>query len=785
MLALTNIGCTDDEIFSDDSKLLPNEQGLGLQNNSYDLTSARQSFVNEVTGISPWAFSNSADWISLSPTTGTGTTDVTFNVSENTSALQTRTNVLYLKSTDPVFDATLPMSVSQGTAVPYITPEVTSVSFSGKGGSSTVRLSTNIIPNAAVSYYDNWISAVVTDDGKSVVITVQPNETTYSRRGTVRLEYMNNTYENISISQAAPTLNVSEGSLTYENTAGTYRVKVNSDVSWSAYTSDSWIDVSTEQRSNTDSLLDISVSPNTSVNSRTGYVTVAMVNGNSITITIVQRGIFVEIDGNLTNLSALGETREISIASNVGWTAISPESWIIVNPTNGEGNGSISVTAVDNPSLSSRIGHVIVQSVAKNASDTIIVSQRGKTFSVDSTLITFNDKGGTSSVGIHANHSWTASLQENYDWLSIDPTSGEDDAQLQITATENNTTEERTGYINVVMYNQTYTIAVHQMSKYFIVNSSVTDFTSHGGSSSVDISSNDNWTVNVEPNKEWLSSAQNSGYGNANFDVSASDNPSITDREAYVDFTSSYSGVVRINYKQAARYLYADRSDFTFFGKGGNSDVTTITTDGTFKIEQEGGWFIINRISENTFTVTATQNTNKQEREGKIIISLTDLTSGTMQLELPVRQLADGATFTKGDFTADVDWSLYSSSNASISIVGFSGDRNWSVNPGTNTSVNFVGYTSDSDWNVRYNNKGQIIGYGFTNDANWNKSGDDRFNGNVNGYSQDSNWNFNDYGIHSRIIGTGYGPDKDWNNNVGSRSNIGKTAFDNDSNWNK
>ena len=129
---------------------------------------------------------------------------------------------------------------------------------------------------------------------------------------------------------------------------------------------------------------------------------------------------------------------------------------------------------------------------------------------------------------------------------------------------ENNTTEERTGYVNVSLYDKTYQVAVHQDSKYLNVNASALKFGSKGGNSEVEIATNEDWKATIENNASWLSMDKTEGTGDCKFNVTVSENATVNARKAYIDVVTNIAGNTRLNYEQAGRYLNVDKSDFTF-----------------------------------------------------------------------------------------------------------------------------------------------------------------------------------------------------------------------------
>ena len=104
-----------------------------------------------------------------------------------------------------------------------------------------------------------------------------------------------------------------------------------------------------------------------------------------------------------------------------------------------------------------------------------------------------------------------------------------------------------------------------------------------------------------------------------------------------------------------------------------------------------------------TFTVTATENTTADKREGKVVVSLTGLVAGESKtIEIPVVQRVKSQGPDKDGFSPDADWSVVGGdTHATISITRFSADEDWSVVGGSSAfKVTVTGYDDDSDWNI-------------------------------------------------------------------------------------
>ena len=79
------------------------------------------------------------------------------------------------------------------------------------------------------------------------------------------------------------------------------------------------------------------------------------------------------------NVAALaGSTNTFDIATEIGWTVASDQTWLTVSNESGTGNKTITVTATANPTVATRTANVTV-TAADNTVRTVVVTQSGAT----------------------------------------------------------------------------------------------------------------------------------------------------------------------------------------------------------------------------------------------------------------------------------------------------------------------------------------------------------------------------------------------------------------------
>lgn len=133
----------------------------------------------------------------------------------------------------------------------------------------------------------------------------------------------------------------------------------------------------------------------------------------------------------------------LSITANIPWAASSSAPWIAFDSeTVGENSGSVAFTVAENPDLAERIGQVWVNEVVHT------VTQEGLRLytTFDPVAQTVPGSGGEYSFSILSNTTWA--LEESAEWLSIETaTSGQGDAAVRLTLSENISDEPRSAII--------------------------------------------------------------------------------------------------------------------------------------------------------------------------------------------------------------------------------------------------------------------------------------------------------------------------------------------------
>lgn len=143
--------------------------------------------------------------------------------------------------------------------------------------------------------------------------------------------------------------------------------------------------------------------------------------------------------------AATGETLTLNISSNVAWT-ISVPNWITASALSGQNNGTVTLTAAQNNTGSTRSGYI---TVVGNGAPSVNVSAMqpipaSKYLSVSPSSVTFLPEGASVSLTIASNVAWTLTVPN---WVTASALSGNGNGTVTLTAGANTGGTSRSGNV--------------------------------------------------------------------------------------------------------------------------------------------------------------------------------------------------------------------------------------------------------------------------------------------------------------------------------------------------
>lgn len=743
----------------------------------YESSSAHQiDFVVEAMDTQ-WGFSNSNDWISLSPETGKETTTVTMNIQENPFGDESRIGLFELRSLETDWTYSKTLKVSQMASSPYLYVEENYLYFGGGNEQQEILIESNC--NWTTSASVNWISLMKDATGNKLNISVLPNPEKNYRTGTFYIRYKNSSKQ-INVYQYPSTITVSDASLTFENSASELVLSLTAEADWTASTSNSWISVNPSNGTAGTHEIRISVASNASVSSRKGYVSFFTSSNQKAQIEIEQKGLYIETSVSTLSFGSKVETQSLGIISNTSWKVKSYPQWISLSDLSGSDNATIEVTTTENPTVNSRNGNIVITQEGLDISIQIEITQAGKSFYILGSFMEFPHNASSQTLKLRSELPWTSFVAG--EWISTNPQSGTTDADVTVSVLENNSYDERDGTVTYMVDGKSKVLSVHQQSKYFTIEDKVFSITSKGGKINISFGTNEKWTATIENELDWLSLSSTSGEGNGNITLIVADNPSVNTRSAIVVIDTGTGRTYRISVSQAARFLKVNTQSLMFFAHGGNQNVM-VDTDGNYKVRASDSWITIDNSINGVVNVAVSMNREEESRRGSLSIELTDLTEGSLTIVIPIIQLGQGASFIKEEYPIDKDWNISEKHGFELSITGFMTDKDW--NSSSTSTVNLIktGYREETDWNPSSDKTGEFSKDGYEDETNWENSSQQSATVDKSSYEDDKDWNSSSDKIGT-ISKDNYGNDADWSLPANQGVTISKTSYEDDKNWN-
>ncbi len=183
------------------------------------------------------------------------------------------------------------------------------------------------------------------------------------------------------INSVAGTLTVSTAILAIGAPANSTKTfDITSNVSWTVASNQPWLTLS-DQSGSGNSTVTLTCGVNPAITPRTATVMVAGAGVASKTITITQDGAAAILSCSssaLTVGSQANSTKIVDISSNISWTISSDQGWLTTSLAAGSGNGTITLTATENPTIASRTANLTVSATGV-ANQIITVTQDGGT----------------------------------------------------------------------------------------------------------------------------------------------------------------------------------------------------------------------------------------------------------------------------------------------------------------------------------------------------------------------------------------------------------------------
>ena len=435
----------------------------------------------------------------------------------------------------------------------------------------------------------------------------------------------------ITITQTPISLNVSPESIDASQEKTTKDISINSNISWSAKSSDSWITISKSSGDVGYSKTTITIAKNTTANSRTGHVEIYNKDYNvSKKVAVTQKVASLTINPESIEVGAESITKKITIESNIEWIVNSHANWITLSKSSGTaGTTTLNVNIEANTLASSRTGQITVYNQDYNITKKIVVNQAASTISVSTNSIEVGPESSTQNINITSNIPWTAKTSDS--WITLSKSTGYAGTTiLTINIGANTSTSSRSGYVE--LYNTEYNVSkrvdINQIA--FSPELSVSPNSFNVGveatTKTVTIESNFSWTAKTS--KSWIYVSKLSGSaGTTTLTIDIDANMSISSRSGYIEFYNAEYGVskrVEINQTAFCPELKVSHNTLNVEADA-ITKIITIESNISWSASVSANWISLSKSSSSmgndAIILTIEQNTTGIARSGYVEIS--------------------------------------------------------------------------------------------------------------------------------------------------------------------
>lgn len=516
----------------------PVEVSFGVE--TLNVAAEGGTYTAELKSNGDWSIGATAEWVTVSPTSGNGDATLTFEVRPNFTGLVRNQEIIATTK-----DNTSSMTISQEAGddpvpEPYITLAPNSMLGDWEGGTVQVIIQSNIA--WTVTNVPEWMhcSAMEGEGNDTLLMTMNAFLEPGNREAYITFGD-GSTSAQFHVRQAGTIevihfFNVLPNELQVPYLGDTKTLSVTCDETWVAMVDVDWAVLDqTEGEGNTAVVLTVAENP--LYVERQGFIKFINASNNTVMVTINQDAApdphFLEVTPTNLNFGHEGGSQQVSIACDEDWIVRVSGEWISVSTEEGTGNGSLTVVAAQNTFNEPREAEITV--ISGNLLSRVVVMQEpGEEplwANVTPDTIFVAQTGGVKSFDITSNIDWVLSAPS---WITIPFTSsGSGNATVEMMVGANSAYSSRIGYIYVMRNDvEMARVVVVQEGVAPVLAADVEEiiFTREGGAQNFNLMSNISWTISSTA--DWLSYEPLGGAGNAEVLVKAEPLGGTLEREA-------------------------------------------------------------------------------------------------------------------------------------------------------------------------------------------------------------------------------------------------------------
>lgn len=334
----------------------------------------------------------------------------------------------------------------------------------------------------------------------------------------------------------------------------------------------------------------------------------------------------------------------INVSSSAEWyVSTVTESWLTATPQNGKGRGTVTLTASENNTKSTRTAQVVITEVSTSKSAVVNVSQQPATPRIESdkSTLSFTSEGGEETIVVTSNQAWTVESSEA--WCTVSPRMGSGNASVAVGVKQNATLTSRTATITIKSVDnslQPVKVQVTQEGVAFSV-SPLNVTIGENLTSSITIKTSSQWSV-TNITGSWLTVTPVSGKGDATLTLKAvGPNNTRETKTVEVEITENSAALVqtvKVSQLPAPPTLQADNNSLSFTCNAGEKTVQ-ITSNRNWTATSNASWCTVSpRTGSNNGSLKVTVIANEALTSRSAVITITPDDSNLSPLTIQVSQ---------------------------------------------------------------------------------------------------------------------------------------------------
>ena len=593
--------------------------------------SAEQSITLSFSTNVAWSATVSANWLTISPSSGeAGKNSVKVEVEENRTG-QPRSATITISDKESMQKVSVTVRQEALKASLTVSPE--SLEFSANKGEEMLNVTSNT--DWVITKDAEWIT-LDSDKGKglaTIAAGVTENTSLTSRTGSITVSTSDGSVKKtVSVRQSGADVifTIDKNEFNVAAAGESFSVKVTRNIGYKINSQPEWVKQTGKANSGNVDTYTFTAEANTSTEAREGVIVFCNDNNECVPVTVKQAGANATLSVSPAELTftANTESKSLDVTSNTAWTAASGASWAKLNKTNGSGNAQIAVTAEENTAITQRSATITIKTADGKASATVKVTQSAANviFSVDKNEHSVAAAGGDFTVKVTRNIGYKINSQPEWVKQTDKVPSGNTDTYT-FTAEANTSTEAREG---VIVFcndnNDCVPVTVKQAGANATLSVSPAEltFTAKPESKSFSVSSNTDWSV--ASSADWVKIGTTSGSGNAQVTASAEENTATTQRSATITLKTTdgkATATIKVTQNPADVVFSIDIKEFSIDAKGEEITIK-IKHNTAYSVKSMPDW--VNQtnktVSGDTDNISfAVQHNPGYKRQGEIIFN--------------------------------------------------------------------------------------------------------------------------------------------------------------------